>query len=298
MTPLPDVSVTDRVLKKIETEKLHPRPRWEFIAQDALFWGLGGLSVIFGSFAFSAGMYDVENTGWRFAPVTHDSYLAFFLATAPFLWMIALALFTLIGYENIRRTKRGYRYPLVLIVLGAILASMALGGVIYAAGFGKEIEEALGDHPPFYRPVFMQERAAWLAPERGLLGGEVVSVAPSGDTFVLRDFSGTTWIIDSREIGGRDFATLAQGGFIRVVGTSTTGDLLTSADASASTSLFHACFIFPWLVHENARGGTSRRMMVTFYATTSERNTERMRTDTCRGIRPYERLRVIDEEGF
>ena len=276
-----------RVLERIEEDHVVPRPRVAFLFRNYTFWTLGALAVILGAFAFAAALFEVENAGWQFAIATHGGFLSLFLSAAPFLWVFALLLFLLLGYVNIRRTRRGYRYPLAVIALGAVLTSVALGTGLYAAGLGAELEEAVGDHPPFYRPILVEEQNWWVAPGKGLLGGTLVSLATSTDTFVLRDFSGTLWTVDAHDLRGNDLLVLARGGMVRIVG----------APVSASSTAFHACFVFPWTI---AGVFQDAQLPPPLFvpATSTERASTTPRSDICRGIRPYTQLRTLDENGL
>lgn len=279
--------LAQRVLKRITGEHLVPRPRWEFLFKNYSFWTLGVLSVALGAFAFSAALFEVANVDWRLSVATHANFFSFFLAAAPFLWMFILALFILVGYVNIRRTKHGYRYPLAVIALGAVLTSLTLGSGLYATGLGGELEEAVGDHPPFYRPILIEERSWWIAPEKGLLGGQIVSRASDAASFVLRDFNGRAWEVEGGDLHGSDLAAVAHGGVVRIVGVPT----------AATSSVFHACFVFPWKTYDSFLDEPLVPFPV-IIASTSERNAAPARTDICKGIRPYEQLRTIDETGL
>jgi hypothetical protein len=230
-----------RVLDRIEGERLAPRPRWEFLARDWFFWLLGGVSVAFGASAIAAALFELANADWRFWAATHGDFAAFFLAAAPFLWILALALFVLVGYVNLRRTRRGYRYPFWLIALGSVLTSAVLGSALFAAGLGEPIEEALGDHPPFYRPIEAAERGWWDAPGKGLLGGTVVGVSSSSDSFYLKSFDGVLWRVDAGALGATSTTAAERGGVVRVVG------------VPAGSSTFEGCFVFSWQVAGSRR---------------------------------------------
>ncbi|HVW82458.1 MAG TPA: hypothetical protein VHC68_00720 [Candidatus Paceibacterota bacterium] len=234
-------SLAKRVLDRIEGERVRPRPRWEFLARDWFFWLLGGVSVALGAVAIAAALFEVANADWRFWAATHGDFMNFFLSAAPFLWILALALFILVGYVNIRRTRRGYRYPFWLIALGAVLTSAVLGGALFAAGLGEPIEEAVGDHPPFYRPIEAAERAWWLSPEHGLLGGTVVGVSSTSDAFTLRSFDGSLWQVGADALSTTSAAVVERGGEVRIVGV-----------PSKATSTFEGCYVFAWQV-EGAR---------------------------------------------
>ena len=282
-----------RVLHRIKAEDVHLRPRWEFLLKHYTFWTMGVVAVILGAIAFSAALFEVENTTWRLYMATHPNLLSFVFAVAPFLWVIALAIFMLIGYATIRHTNRGYRYPLVLIAVGAVLTSVTLGTALYAAGYGGRVEEALGSIPPFYRPILQQEHGWWLNPNRGLLGGVVMSVASAASSsplgFVLKDFSGHVWKIDGADLRGIDLTILARGGTVRVVGVPVVG-------STSSSTVFHACFVFPWRVF--GLGSKPPSPPVAVFSSSTERMSGIARSDECRGIRPYKQLRDLDENGF
>jgi len=132
--------LAERVLTRIHTEKVVPRARWTFILANYIFWILGGVAVFLGALAFAAATFEAANAGWRSASAAEPARpLRFLFEVAPYLWALALLLFTLLEYVTIRHTRRGYRYPLGILALGAIVASLALGSVLYALGFGRTL---------------------------------------------------------------------------------------------------------------------------------------------------------------
>jgi hypothetical protein len=278
-----DDQFAKRVLGRIYSERLVPRPRWEFLLKNYAFWGLGALAVVVGALAVSASIFEIQNVDWRLSGATHPDMLSFFFATAPFAWVFILALFTFIGFLYVRRTTHGYRYPLALIALGAILLSLILGMGLYAIGFAGPIEESLGDHPPFYRPILVEERSWWVAPAKGLLGGEVVSVTPTDTSFVLRDFSGVEWTISTDDLRNRDLATIARGGTVRVIG----------APATSTSATFHACFVFPWVPQGVPQKGPPPPPMALVASTSGKGEDDR--SDLCKDIRPYQQLHKVED---
>lgn len=270
-----------RVLNRIVDEHLTPRPRWEFLFKNYFFWSLGALAVAFGALAFSATLFEITNVDWRLSVATHSDFMTFFLAAAPFFWVIALALFILIGYVNIRSTNHGYRYSLTVLALGAVLTSLLLGSGLYYMGFGGSLDEAIGDHSPFYRPTITAQRSWWTAPEKGVLAGNAVAVDPSLASFTLRDFSGRDWKVDSDDLPNRDITLVARGGAVRVVGI---------PNAATSTE-FHACFVFPW----EMRGISQTQTLPPPLALVASTSGKRERSSECKGIRPYGQLHAIED---
>lgn len=275
-----------QVLSRIEHEQLSPRPRWRFLVKNYVFWCLGALAIVLGALAFAATLFEIANVDWHLSSATHGNLFSFFFAAAPIFWVIAFILLILIGYINVRYTTHGYRYPLLVIALGAGLIALLLGAGMYAFGFGRAIEEIPGDHPPFYRPTFAMQESWWLVPEKGLLGGQVIQVAHDGAYFVLSDFSDRTWEINAKDLSARDFAVIAGGGKVRIVG----------VPAVATSSMFHACFVFPWEAYEDSV--VQEPTQSSAASSTSERNVTAARSEICEGIRPYQQLRSMNEEGL
>jgi hypothetical protein len=283
--------LAQRVLERIKDERLVPRPRWEFIAKNYFFWVLGALAAVLGALSFSATLFELQNLqniDWRLSVATHPNFFSFFLAAAPLLWLVALVLASLWVYLNVRHTKYGYRYSLIVLALGAVLTSLVLGSVLYAVGVGGPIEESIGDRSPFYRPILAKERSWWSAPTQGLLGGQVVSVSSSTASFVLRDFNGQVWNVADGDLYSFDAARVIPGAVVRMVGVPTT----------TTTTMFHACFVFSW---ENQRRffdeASSPHPLV--FASTSQRTLHSATsTGMCTGIRPYQQLQSIDHAGL
>ena len=276
-----------RVLDRITDEHVTPRPRWEFLMKNYVFWTLGTIAVLFGAVACSAMLFEITNADWRLSVATHTDPVSFFFAVAPFLWIGMLAIFVFVGYMNVRSTRHGYRYPLALIALGAVLTSLTLGSGLYVAGFGATIEESIGDHPPFYRPIMMRERSWWLAPQKGLLGGEVLQAAPNVASFALRDFSGQEWQVNGSDLSQPDRAVVARGGMVHVIGVPTESSI-------ASTTRFHACFVFPWEksgVRENRRVPSPLATV----ASTNAQDASFAHSDACKMIRPYAHLHATND---
>jgi hypothetical protein len=234
--PIRDESLTSRVLHRIHSEHITPRPRWEFLLKNYIFWGIGVLSVLLGALSVSAIIFEVSHTEWELAFLTHPTFVDFFLDAAPFLWMLTFVLFIFIGYHVVRRTNYGYRYPLSIIAIGSVCMSLTLGVGLYAVGCGELIEEASEAYTSFHPSVVAKEYDWWATPSRGLLGGSVVSAATDFSSFDLLDFNGNVWHVEGADLRTPDITAVARGGVVRVIGLPTAG----------TSTVFHACFVFPW----------------------------------------------------
>ncbi|MBU6323690.1 hypothetical protein KGQ55_03315 [Patescibacteria group bacterium] len=287
----PDTSASglaSRVIARIEDEHIRPRPRWYFIFENGVLWSVGAAAVIIGGVAFSGALYDIANAGWQYEAATHDSLLSFLLDTAPYLWILLLCAFVLIGYYNIRLTKRGYRYPFSLIVAGVVLTSASAGLGFSMLGLGSVFENALGN-VPFYRPEAALQRELWTRPDRGLIAGWVISRDATTSSFFLKSFDGSLWFVSGDDLRARDEALVSAGAEVRVFGAPA------MASSTASSTPFHACFVFPWglppspFLPPPPHIATSAPRMIF----RDETNSAGARSVLCTGIRPYASLRSL-----
>ena len=273
-----------RVLTKIEYEHLTPSPRWKHFLHNGIFWSAVILATIIAAFAATAAIFVFTNTGWEYATITHNSVLAFLLASLPWLWLMILAFFVFAGYWNIRHTRYGYRYRLPLVVIGLVFVVLLVGSALFAAGFGQTVEEGIGSYMPFYRPFLNEEQSWWSRADHGLLIGTITSVSPDFSSFTLRTKSGKIWFIDASDLRTHDITILARGGMVRIVGVAYT---------ATSTRPFHACFVLPWQIYGKFPEPLNAPLAA-LTASTSEIISHNERSEVCRGIHPYRSLRALD----
>ncbi len=180
---------TKNLLEKIKTDKLEPKPRWQFLLKNYLIWIFGALSLLFGSLATSVIIYLLKHNNWQLAEKS-DSFWSFFLLTIPYFWLLFLALFILIIFYNFKHTKKGYRYKPLHIIIVAVLSSIIIGEVFYLAGFSKKIDDVLGARAPFYKEMLNPQLHYWCNPDKGRLAGVILK---ENNKIALIDPSGKYW---------------------------------------------------------------------------------------------------------
>lgn len=158
-----------KVLRKIDDEHIVVRPRWVFLLRNRLLWAFAFLAVLVASVATAALLFVLVHMDWQHALITHKTWVDFLMDSLPFMWMGILILFSGIGYAHIRTTAYGYRYPLVLSLMGIVVAVCGLGVIFFMSGFGQVIEENAHEYVPWYESV-LYEKQSWLnSPDDGLL---------------------------------------------------------------------------------------------------------------------------------
>ena len=183
-----------KLVAKIKQENIAPKPRWHFLLKDYVIWAAGSLSLLIGAGAISVMIYFFKYNGWEIREETNKTFLEFFIMTLPYFWILFLALFIFVLYYNLQHTKRGYRYPVWMIISSSILASVILGNIFFLAGLGEEIDEVMGRQLPFYDQVINRHVDFWFAPEEGRLTGIVILKNEDGN-FKIMDPRGSSWLI-------------------------------------------------------------------------------------------------------
>jgi hypothetical protein len=278
-------ALASKVLERIAGENVVPRARWHFLLHNSVLWSLWVGSIVIGAMAVAASIFTVANFQWGFYQATHDTLFEFVVESLPYLWIVALGLFTFVAYQNVRHTKRGYRYPLWIIV-GLNITGSCFGGMfLYAVGGGQFVDETIGEHIPLHQPFMAVERGRWMQPERGLIAGEVVIINEEEGTLVLRSFDGDEWQVETTSLHEPDWDALNDFTQVRIVGVPV---------LESGMHLLHACFVLPWKVHGRMGGGPPppkegvRSIVMHFIE--HERNEMAERSNECKDVRLYDTL--------
>jgi heme/copper-type cytochrome/quinol oxidase subunit 2 len=183
-----------KLVEKIKEEGMAPKPRWHFLMKDYIIWALGTVSLLIGAAAVSVMIYLFKYSGWEVQPQTHKSLGEFVLLTLPYFWLIFLGLFVFTLYYNLKHTKRGYRYPVWVIIISSIGISIILGCLFFLAGLGEKVDDVLAERAPFYGQVINRHLGFWFSPEEGRLVG-LVTARNDAASFNIQDPRGDDWLI-------------------------------------------------------------------------------------------------------
>jgi hypothetical protein len=192
MINVEDKDFNQAVLEKIKTEKISPKPKWQFLLKNSLIWILGILSLILGAISTSLVFYMLtgEDSGIGHGP----NILEALFFVIPFFWIICLTIFAVSVFFYIKHTKKGYKYSAKQIILFIIAASLLLGGLLNLIGVDRFIDDELGERAPFYDRVINPRLDYWSNPDSGRLTGMIVS-QEDVDTYNLIDRNGEVWVV-------------------------------------------------------------------------------------------------------
>lgn len=188
--------ISRETLKKIREKGIVPRAKGYFFLKRSTVWVLFGISIVLGSIAGSAVIFQIRSAEWELFHHFQNSIPEFILLFVPYLWLLFMIGFSIIAYYYFRQTQGGYRYRAFTIVVLSVLISI-LGGIgLYAAGVSERMESVFEERLSFYRGVEFHSRMVWMSPDKGLLAGKIVDISNEG-IIILKDLDGKNWSVNA-----------------------------------------------------------------------------------------------------
>jgi hypothetical protein len=193
-----DKKFGEDLLHKLQDEKIHPKPKWQFRLKNYSIWGVGAFSLFLGATSVSLIVFMLANSDWDvYGRIDHEPFELFLLV--PFFWIICLSILTFLVYYDVKHTKKGYRYSPILIISGVVGTSIFFGVIFHVAGVGKKVDDVMGRNVPYYDKVVNPNVNFWSQPERGRLSGMVIMQIKEND-YVLVDREKGEWEILTEEV--------------------------------------------------------------------------------------------------
>jgi TM2 domain-containing membrane protein YozV len=113
----------------------------------------------------------------------------------PYFWFFFLLIFLGMASVYFRRTEKGYRFHIAMIISGCLVISAIGGFLLYHTGFSEKLETLFQEKIPVYRTLTSGRHRMWQSPENGLLAGEITELVSDG-LIGIRDLQGHRWRID------------------------------------------------------------------------------------------------------
>jgi len=232
--------IKESVLERLEREGITPRSRLYWLSYEYAFWGAWLLSVVLGAVALAVLSFTSLYIGYSLYEATHQSFLTFFFDTLPDLWFLAFACLTIVAYFNLRNTKRGYKYPLYLVVGSSFGFSVVGAMVLHSLGAGFYLDHYMGQHLKSYQSRAEFEAQVWQNPLEGRLLGVIKAPKEDGlKQISFTDVNNEDWDITITDLRTRDTELLLSGHKVRMLVATTTEEL---RDGMV------ACAVFPWIL--------------------------------------------------
>ena len=215
------------ILDEIEKRHAELIPRWRFLVKRLGFWLLAAISVVTGGMAMATAIYVFIDNDFI---ADHDYIDRFFtqrplvediISSIPYVWLAALALFTLVAFFGFRHTKKGYRYSAAKVIAASLSASLLLSLCLNTVDIGGYIHRYLIENVYVYNNLINANEQRWSNSQKGLLGGKVIKTDKIQHQIVLRDFNMGIWRVDINKAEVRPKTQIAPGRYLTITGIKT-----------------------------------------------------------------------------
>jgi hypothetical protein len=199
-----------RLLKKIQKQKIAPRPAWYFAVRKISLWIALVLLLIGGGIVTGVVIKFFTQTDLELLPHYPGGIFHFAgrFAVLFFLGIAVLAAVLFLAVAVFREMPRGYRIKSGVVLLAVLALSIFFGASLLNTTFFNNWERA-----HFAR---MREHMLWSDPERGLLSGRIVQNLSGG--IVVEDLNGARFSVDLSAARQLPLLPFTVGEEIRVVG--------------------------------------------------------------------------------
>jgi len=209
------MTLSEDIIKKIDNEKISPKPRWVFLLNDFVYWGLFALALLLGSLVLGLIFYIYKMQDVFLMSKAAGFWLI--LAThAPYYWLASVIVFIGIAFYNFYHTPKGYRFSPIKVIAVNLIFSFLLGYVLSELGIGEASDKWLSAQVPEYSSCEARRMLVWNHPENGLLAGEIISLQKG--EMILLDFHNQRWDVDISNSFWQDESLKKQGEKIKIVG--------------------------------------------------------------------------------
>jgi len=238
--------LSDKILGEIRTKNIRPTARWRFRAANWIKIVLSAAAVVAGSMAVSATFFLFVDYEWEFAAYPDKGLIVHVIQGIPYFWLAVLGAFIVAGVVDFNRIKGGYRYRSSAVVAVYLAFSLILGTLLFISGLGESLDDALESRVPIYQDLVWHKADFWTQPELGLLAGTVISVI-GPDRFLIRDFSGRTWLIGSAGASWEQGTSLKDDETLKLNGVPSDGAVFQASEVRIWNSLKdqHRCIRQP-----------------------------------------------------
>jgi len=190
--------LTEKTLRTITERKIHPVPAWKRQSKNIAYWIGTIILVLCSAFATALVFHASFEIDWGAYLQAHFLWYEILFSGVPF-FSLSFVVFFLVGsIMLLQKTRRGYRYPTGSLFMLFILSSGAMGYFIESSPLDEPLENFLLSNLPrteeLQSGLLPSAEGQWSQPEKGLLGGSVMSI--SDKDIQLLDSKKEVWTVD------------------------------------------------------------------------------------------------------
>lgn len=193
-------NISQKALTTIQQQKIKPTPRWHFLGKNILFWTLFLLSLLAFALGVSVSAYMIQNPEYT-----------------PYFWFLVVFVFIFAAFILFRHTKKSYRFHPLQVIFYTLLIGLSISLIFHQINAAPTTDNYLAHRFKIYRSLAPLKQQVWSNPSQGYLSGQIIKIVSSGQ-FILQDFNGKIWTVQSDQPLIRRGLNLAVGLQIKLIG--------------------------------------------------------------------------------
>lgn len=177
---------TEQLKNIITKKKITPKPRIYFLIKRILFWSFVIIAILISSVFIGRLIYNIT-TYLQYTPLGTPlpMRLLIFIRMLPIIWIVSTIFMITVIWYSIRQTKKGYKYPTLMIFGINILLVASIALFYQFTGTNKKIDHLVANIPGYISPRDNLNKV-WNQANAGRLEGIIIEV--NEDTMVLQEY--------------------------------------------------------------------------------------------------------------
>lgn len=200
-----------------EIASTEPTPKWQFAVHNVVMWSLAIGTIAVGAVAVAVMEHRILSAEWELRHFVTNSDIEYILLIIPYFWVGLFVLLVALAYQELRRTKRGYKLAVTSVIIISAGTSLLIGSVLHAADLGETVEVTLTKHIPLYEKNASLTLRRWHNPEQGRFVVEV-QTSPHDNVFTVVDQRGKEWMVMMTTGTSAFFTNIATNTRVRILG--------------------------------------------------------------------------------
>jgi len=185
--------ISQNVLDKIKEDDLKPKPKWVFVLWNVMLIASFISAILVGALVTGLVILKLSHLEWGFMRIIGDGVLPGYWEVLPIMWLGLLVLVVILASQVFEMMEGNYKYSHWIVLGGAVVSSILLGGVVYASRLADVLENSLRANLNVYEQMETLAEQKWNLPEKGLLPGKIIEIRESD--FDLEDLKDNEWIV-------------------------------------------------------------------------------------------------------
>ncbi len=187
------MNLKNKILSKIQKEKIEPLPESYFIQKYRILWWLLWFTVLLGIIGSG---FLIEDSSEFFGMIQYTRWDMWIFILPNIFWIILLLFLLFVGVQSLRHTAIWYRYPAFRMLILGIAIIFVWGYFFRMSGLWPQMHTFLVRNIPWVSDLLYNEWS-WDMPENGRLAGTIIE--RNDKQISVKDTHGGIWDVSIQD---------------------------------------------------------------------------------------------------